>query len=197
MSFNRRQFLVGLASSAFASVYARATAFVLENEAPLLIPPRTTFKKLYYEEMGSTGYYLFDGPPWGHWDCGPSDMTIQEFINSFCGGDLSHYRDVFNFCDRINLNDLVDWSADNCIEAWAESYDPAKLAYRSLQQLDLAADSKQPNAGELRWNDVYENVEVLDDLSLSLLQQRLNDLGTGISLVSGHEYSSTAMTMEA
>jgi hypothetical protein len=66
---------------------------------------------------------------------------------------------------------------------------PDQLAYDLLCDLDLGPALAGPDAvGELHLEagrtivSSYSNVDAADDISLSLLQQRLNDLGMGVRI---------------
>ena len=73
--------------------------------------------------------------------------------------------------------------------SWARCDSLNARAYRLLENLDLGSTLEGPNAvGELRFIDGacagndYLGVEAADEISISLLQKRLNDLGEGVRI---------------
>ena len=89
------------------------------------------------------------------------------------------------------LDDIV--CSDMVFDAWELSDAPCYRAYSLLDSLDLGTDLAGPNAvGGLEFiqgpcpGNNYTAVHARDEITLSLLQQRLNDLGTGIRVVTGY-----------
>ena len=75
------------------------------------------------------------------------------------------------------------------LDAWSYRNSPNARAYHLLNGLDLGSELRASNgAGELRFIDGacpgidYLGVHAADELSLSLLQHRLNQLETGIHI---------------
>ena len=86
----------------------------------------------------------------------------------------------------------VDWGHEYYFDTWMYRESPDKLAYELLKDIDLGPRLLGDNSvGEIRMDhghtmvSSYWNVEAADEISLSLLQERLNALGTGIQIVMG------------
>ena len=75
------------------------------------------------------------------------------------------------------------------IDSWSRHESPTAIAYNYLESLDLGPILNEPGGvgeiyfidGECPGND-YLGVNVPDDLSLSLLQERLNQLNQGVRI---------------
>jgi hypothetical protein len=111
---------------------------------------------------------------------------LREYIDRYYGLDVEAY--VADCCDEgesIDLASEVDpWVV---MDAWARWDSPNAVAYHRLDSLDLGPELAAAGAaGELRFIDGpcpgndYLGVHAADALTLSLLQQRLNQLETGI-----------------
>ncbi len=98
----------------------------------------------------------------------------------------------------VDEDEEPDWDAELemsdefYFDTWMYREAPEKLAYELLQGLDLGPKLAGPDAvGELRLEhghtmvSSYWNVEAADEITLSLLQERLNALGTGVRIVMG------------
>jgi hypothetical protein len=149
---------------------------------PLIIPPTDITTELFAVGDSSGEYQLNIGDP----RVGPPRMTLQEFINRYYDGDVEGF--VAQCCDDSEETDL-NAEVDECevVEHWAATESPNALAYNLLDGLDLGPDLNGPGAvGELQFicgpcpgND-YLGVHATDALTLTLLQQRLSQLRTGI-----------------
>ena len=103
--------------------------------------------------------------------------------------------DLEEYCDLEGANSLdpnadVDWSNNYFTEIWMYNEAPERKAYELLNNLDLGPKLTGPDAvGELILvNDYtmvseYWQVEAADEITLSLLQERLNALETGVKIV--------------
>ena len=76
---------------------------------------------------------------------------------------------------------------------WFMHSGPQARAYKLLGSLDLGKDLSGPDAvggltffEEANMVSCWRGVRPEDEVTLSLLQQRLNDLGTGIRIVTGY-----------
>jgi hypothetical protein len=182
MKFSRRLFIAGAAGLAAQAFYQRALNYVLANEEPLLLPPTRASIDIYADSFIGDGYWLFHGAPWGHPDGDPSEVFVKEFVDRFCGGDYAEYSTHFNHAPA--LTDRIDWCIEYHDETWASYEAPSKLAYRLVEPLELGNDfTHESGAGEILFERFHELAIVPNDLSLSLLQKRLNDLDTGIRLI--------------
>ena len=196
MDITRRHFLLGTAGAAagliLPSYYRRALEFIDARGAPLLEPaPRPVTELLAYRaEWTELQYGLSVGPPRGS----PPPMTYEQFadrynvdpVESLYGweDDFKEFEKTFDWDAKVNWENEFFW------ETWMERDAPQKLAYELLRNLDLGPQLAGPNAvGELKVEEgstmvsTYWEVEAADDISLSLLQERLNALKTGVKIV--------------
>lgn len=188
MSVTRRQFLLGTtAGLILPSFYERAYSFFENHGEPLLIVPKRPEETLYACSEFAEGFQLHLGNP----EEGPPDMTIREFCLKYGEGDPeTWWRDEWLGADEsepIDIDEQIDeWAV---LDRWIRDDSSTARAYRYLESLDLGSDFIGSNPvggldfidGACPGND-YLGVEALDSVSVSLLQQRLNDLGTGIKV---------------
>ena len=197
MSFTRRQFLLSTVGAAggfiLPSFYARALEFVDQFEEPLLEPPKRVVDEITI--CASLGGELNIGEPAEQ----IPDMTWREFLTRYHQDSLNSLefywgleesqRDLAPWgLKESQLDDAAPW--DTVLGSWGRVDSPNARAYHLLESLDLGPDLTGPKAvGELNFHDGlnpgakdYLMVTVKDDISISLLQQRLNDLKTGIKV---------------
>jgi hypothetical protein len=184
MSITRRQFLLSTVGAAggfiLPSFYHRALEFLDVFGEPLLEPPEKVVDELIicYDRDGELNL----GDPYSE----PPEMTWRECIERYYPDTLEDFESHWDL-QISELDDEAPW--DWVVDRWSRSDSPNAMAYRFLENLDLGPDLKGPNAvgglvftdGACPGND-YLGVAVQDEISVSLLQQRLNDLGTGIKL---------------
>ena len=184
MSFTRRQFLLSTVGAAggfiLPSFYARALEFVDQFEEPLLEPPKRVVDELIIcQEFGGE---LNLGDPREE----PPDMTWREYLTRY----HPDWRDGYWGLEESQLDDAAPW--DKVQNSWCQFDSPAARAYHLVESLDLGPDLTGPKAvgglisidGSCPGVD-YLGVTAEDDISISLLQQRLNDLKTGIKVSLG------------
>ena len=182
MSFTRRQFLLSTVGAAggfiLPSFYARALEFVDQFEEPLLEPPKRVVDELTICQEFIEGELTLGDPREE-----PPDMTWRELLTRY----HPDWRDGYWGLEESQLDDAAPW--DRVVGAWGQFDSPAARAYHLVESLDLGPDLTGPKAvGELSFIDGscpgvdYLGVTVEDDISISLLQQRLNDLKTGIKV---------------
>jgi hypothetical protein len=190
MSITRRQFLLGTtAGLILPSFYDRAYSFFENHGEPLLIAPKGPGEILYacsdFAEPPKLQMHL------GHPEEGPPDMTIREFCLKYGEGDPeTWWREEWLCADEsepIDIDRQMDeWAV---LDWWIRGDSSTARAYRYLESLDLGSDFNVPNPvggldfidGPCPGND-YLGVEAFDPVSVSLLQQRLNELGTGFKI---------------
>ena len=184
MSFTRRQFLLSTVGAAggfiLPSFYARALEFVDQFEEPLLEPPKRVVDEITI--CASLGGELNIGEPAEQ----IPDMTWREFLTRYHPGSLDEGEFHWGL-EEAQLDDAAPW--DTVLGSWGRVDSPNARAYHLLESLDLGPDLTGPKAvGGLSFIDGscpgvdYLGVTVEDDISISLLQQRLNDLKTGIKV---------------
>ena len=191
MGITRRQFLLaGTALGAgliVPSFFKQAAAFVEQCGEALLVPPKEIITDMFAIDRGDYEYQLNLGNPYTE----PPILSWREYFATY-GDDPLEYFDVANESEieeriGIGLDDEADWFV--VVDSWARSESPNSRAYRLLEGLDLGTELSGADAvGEIRFIDGacpgvdYLGVHAPDDLSLSLLQHRLNQLGTGIRI---------------
>ena len=184
MSFTRRQFLLSTVGAAggfiLPSFYARALEFVDQFREPLLEPPKRVVDEITI--CASLGGELNIGEPAEQ----IPDMTWREFLTRYHPGSLAEFEFHWGL-EEAQLDDAAPW--DTVLGSWGRVDSPNARAYHLLESLDLGPDLTGPKAvGGLNFIDGscpgvdYLGVTVEDDISISLLQQRLNDLKTGIKV---------------
>ena len=190
MSITRRQFLLGTtAGLILPSFYERAYSFFENHGEPLLILPNRPNQILYAcaDFAESPKLQLNLGDP----EAEPPDMTIREFCLEYGDGDPETWWREEWLCiddlEPIDMDDPMDrWAV---LDWWCRKDSSMARAYRYLERLDLGSDFNGPNPvgglefidGACPGND-YLGVEALDPVSVSLLQQRLNELGSGVEV---------------
>jgi len=187
MSVTRRQFLLSTAGAAVGAVvpsfYFQALEFFERFEQPLLVPPERVSQDLVVAIVGERPE-LFLGDPWE----GPPNLTWRQYLERYEPNGLGAWIDD----GRLQPEELdIPVDHDSGWDLWGTRHGPAARAYHLLKSLDLGPALSGPDAvGGLdlseefnfagwHWLAVYPD----DGITLSLLQQRLNDLGTGIRLV--------------
>jgi hypothetical protein len=182
MTISRRHFLIGIAPGLILpSFYDKALAFLAHHDRPLLELPPERQIELVAVDHGGGDYELNVGNPYRE----PPEMTVREYAVRYWGGEEA-YVEAWD-CEP----DEVDWNATqepwHVLEAWARQDSPNAEAYRLLEDLELGPSLSGPDAvGELIFTDGacpgndYLGVSAADHLTVSLLQERLNQLDTGV-----------------
>ena len=186
MGITRRQFLFSIPAAGagfiLPSFFDRAVDVLARTGEPLLVPPGECITELLAVDHGSGEYQLNIGDPRE----GPPRLTLREYIDRYYGCDVEAYAaDCCDEGESVDPDSEVDeWVV---MDAWARWESPNALAYHRLYGLDPGPELDAPGAaGELHFIDGpcpgndYLGVHAVDALTLSLLQQRLNQLGTGI-----------------
>lgn len=191
MSITRRQFLLGSAAGLILpSFYERAFSYFENHGEPLLIAPKHPGEILYAcPDFAEVGFRLNLGEPGTE----PPEMTIREFCLAFGEGDPKYWwRDQWLCDDDADVDDIdMDAQMDPWYvqDWWDLKYSPYAAAYHYLESLDLGPQLKgHKAAGGLDFycggspGNSFLAVDAMDEVSLSLLQQRLNELRTGIKV---------------
>jgi hypothetical protein len=188
MGITRRQFLFSIPAAGagfiLPSFLDKAVEVLAKTGEPLIIPPEKIVTELLAVDHGSGEFQLNVGDPWA----GPPNMTLREYIDRYQGCDVEEYvAEYFDPDEEVDLDaDVDEWVV---MDSWAATDSPNVIAYSMLDGLDLGPELDGSGAvGELRFingccpgND-YMGVHAADALTLSLLQQRLNQLNTGIHI---------------
>ena len=188
MSISRRQFLLGTAAGlVLPSFYERALSYFENHGEPMLITPKRPTEVLYAcSEFTEEGFQLNLGNP--H-DVYPPEMTIREFCITYGEGDPEKWWREFwlytDDCEPVDLDAKMDQASVE--EWWILKKSPFARAYHYLEGIDLGPQLNGADvAGGLDFycgggpGNSFFAVDAVDDVSLSLLQQRLNEIRSGI-----------------
>jgi hypothetical protein len=189
MSFTRRQFLLSTAGASVGAIipsfYFRALEFFEQFGEPLLESPNQPTQELcVLNNCGEIELCL--GDPFAE----PPPITYREYFRRY---DLEAL-DTFGESWGLEPEEL-DTSMDEEFlwDHWFLHEGPSARAYNMLSSLDLGKDLTGPDAvggldffEESNMVSCWRGVRPDDEVTLSLLQQRLNDLDTGIRVVTGY-----------
>lgn len=183
----RRQFLIGSAAGLILPQWLLKAQHYLENEGePLLEPPvKATDVLTAFGEGDRYTLHLNYDP-----DIQPS-FTWREMIQRY---DLTNGEPLQDWLPTLqswgfkgNLNEKVDdWTA---FEFWLDQEGPVVKAYELLERLQMGDFLGAELAGSLIFGygfhpgDSTPHVMAEDDITLSLLQKKLNDLGMTVKVV--------------
>ena len=195
---DRRQFLVRAAATVGAIItppfVREAKGYIQHRAGPLLVPPAEPAIRTLTAMFRPRGYGLYLGDPT---ECAPT-FTWREFAEEqgYDGREdalafIVEQNDVTLREAREMIDEEVaDWRVS---EWWDPTYSPSAVAFEYLDELDLGPEFGECGRarGEISFIEGYRPgdstviVEVADDLSLSLLQARLNELGERTTIVLG------------
>jgi len=182
VSISRRHFIVGSAAGLVLPWYFEKVVKHIEKYGePFLPPPIQSRVKLVAIDRGGGEFELNLGDPWQQ----PPNLTYRDYAQRYFGGEDAYLDSLGeDYCDFDAIVDPME-----VIESWARTDSPNAKAFRLLESLDLGADLCQGSpVGELRFIDGacpgndYLGKKKKNEMSLSLLQNRLNQLGTGIQV---------------
>ncbi len=184
---NRREFLIrssgGVACAVLAPDFVRSALDHLNvTNQPLIVPPGNASDILYAVDTGSD-FQLNLGP----YDAEPPVITWREYLEEYQGEEP----------DKLSESELEDqhgitpgWLDCDCdsgfyFDSWCRTKSPNAQAVFYLDSLELGPypNRNGVEVGGLRFHDGpcpgndYLGVHVDDKISLSCLQERLNQLG--------------------
>jgi hypothetical protein len=182
----RRSFLVGAGSTLTLSTVDKFIWHIDNKGNPLIETPKGRSKVLYVSKGDDFRIDLGRAP-----DKYPT-ATWRKFLVNKLGHEnptsLSQFREIYhNYGIRpCDLNT----ECECYFEYWDRTESPTALAYNLLDELNIGPILAGPSnsIGGLVFMDApapghdYLGVHANDDLSVSLLQHRLNELGTGITV---------------
>lgn len=138
-------------------------------------------KELHALDVGDHEYWLHVGDPYRD----PPKLTWREYFETY-QSHLGTPEIEAEECE-VDLDDPAD--PEPLTDAWEQFDSPYGEAFHLLKDLDLGPELTSPKAiGELVFYEqdpfgpIYYGVVAPNDLSLSLLQHRLNQLNTGIRI---------------
>jgi len=188
MSISRRRFLLNTAGAAAGAIipsfYFRALEYLEQHERPLLIAPSHVREDLVVADINDYPELCF-GDPYA----APPSMTLREYLARYKPEILAEGRLEDWGYDHSKLDQMVH--DETVQESWCMVDGPSARAYHYLKSLDLGPALKGSQAvggldflhegNRAGWKWLAVSPE--NDVTLSLLQQRLNDLNTGIRIV--------------
>ena len=182
MPSTRRQFILGTAAGLILPSYYDKVFTFFENtgEAYLELPEQAD-THLYAVTGRGEGFQLNLGDPCEE----PPQLTYREYARTCVNDDGEYLEELIEAgCDLDAEMDFYDY-----IDDWAYNSSSNAKAYRLLENLDLGPDFASEHAvGQLQFYNCpsicsdYLGVHAEDEVSLSLLQKRLNELNTGICI---------------
>ena len=186
MTMSRREFFLATSGAVtgliLPSFYEKVLNFVEDFGEPLIVSPPKPKITLAAIDRGCGSYQLNWGDPYEE----PPEMTIREFARRYWTSEEDYLEDWY-IGEDIDLDAKADWY--DVVDWWARTDSPNAKAYRLLEGFDLGPSlSGKEAVGEVKFIDGcspahdYLGTEAIDLVSVSLLQQRLNDLNTGISI---------------
>jgi hypothetical protein len=193
MLLSRRGFLIGAGSLLTTAFVKDARSFIRTTGRPLLAPPVQALQTLYwYADDFGDGYLL----TLGKWmDPPPPAPTWREF---FISEGIRHQteEEIEELC---SVHEIEPKDFDDPVAAWywAQHFEwvgnPCAKAHHLLSNIDIGPDLQTANAPQLEFHEGPHPgnnsswVNAKDELSLSLLQARLIDLGMPIKVAEGNE----------
>ena len=187
MSFTRRQFLVTSARAAagiiLPSYYEKVLSFIENHGEPLLeAPPR--IDEVLYADYQNSDYQLNLGEPVYELP----EMSWREVMERYhCPDEWGELKEIYGYTDA-DLDEPAHM--DSYMDAWCFADAPNVKAFHRLNGLDIGTNLEHGDlVGGLVYYDGpmpgwdYRAVHAECEVSLSLLQHRLNELKTGIRVI--------------
>ena len=190
MSVTRRQFLLSTAGASVGAIipsfYFRALEFFEQFGEPLLEAPGLATRDLCVVDNCGEYLELTLGDPFA--DFPP--MTYREYFTRFYTDGFDNFESVWGLeSDELDseLPEEFRWDVAFMHDS------PSAQAYHMLQKLDLGKELAGPEAvggldfvQESNMTSTWVSARARDEVTISLLQRRLNDLGTGLRVVTGY-----------
>lgn len=188
----RREFLIrsfgGVACAVLAPDFIRsALDHIQGTDQPLIVPPKKPGDILYAVDTDED-FQLNLGP----YDSEPPVITWREYIKQYMEEDPDEFGEYHLEDDYGIAPDQLDEDCDTAFyfDAWCRSESPHARAVRYLESLELGPYSTRNGVevGGLTFYDGpcpgsdYLGVHADDKVSLSCLQERLNQLGESIEI---------------
>jgi hypothetical protein len=186
---NRRHFLLSTAASGLGlivpGVAERVFTAVAKTKAPLIEPAARASQLLFAVRLGPCYQLNLDTPE--HRFPETYRTTWRAYLLESYDGDLEQGMDEWEIRPE-QLDRVEEFETD--VERWAATESPNARAHRLLAGLNIGPMLRDSSGslghiefvdGACPGND-YIGAHVHDDVSLSLLQVRLNDLRAGIGI---------------
>ena len=188
MSVSRRHFLLAtsgaVAGLILPSFYEKVLRFAETFGEPLIEAPASPRFILTAVDWFSDGVFELN---WGDTEEEAEvKVTVREFANRYWGG-VQKYLDSCDESKSVDLDAMAD--ERQVSEMWSLHHSSHDKALHVLQALDIGRTLGTGDAiGQLDFIDGappgsnYRAAHAPELISLSLLQQRINELGTGIGI---------------
>ena len=186
----RRQFLIGSAAGLILPDWLLKAEQFLRNEGePLLEAPEKTTDVLSAISDEGENYILslnYDPDVYIRYTW---RELIEKYIEYYKGEPVEYWiEEVKSLGFNGNLDEYVDDTL--AFDYWLSTESPDLKAFQLLENLDLGVKGEPGSlAGSLIFTYGYHpgdgspHVIARDDLTLSLLQKKLNDLNTGVEVI--------------
>jgi hypothetical protein len=189
MTMSRREFFLATSGAVsgliLPSFYEKVIDFTESFGEPLLEVPRNPKIVLNAVDWVGDGDYELN---WGNPQKEPNlKMTLREYAKLYCGGEQG-YLDMYG--EEREWVDFDEVAFEPMVHStWQRQDSPMARAHHLLDKFDLGLQfTGEDPVGELAVVDGpmpgsdYLATYAVGSISLSLLQQRLNDLDAGISI---------------
>ena len=194
----RRAFIAGVSAALTLTLVDKFTWYLRNKGRPFIDAPEcpSHILKVYPDSEFLRGYpdgefqICLDGSPW---DIPDQQPTWGDYFCYYLGEkepeSLSDFRYLYDKYGirPSQLNDYFDELA--WLDYWIRNESPDAEAYRLLESLGIGSDLGAGKlVGGLQFIDVdsavytHLGVRADDEISISLLQHRLNELETGIAV---------------
>jgi len=184
----RRTFLKASVAAAsgliLPSWLERAESYINHEGQPYLEPLATHREKLYAFDWDYGGYALSLGKPYEEPNL---DLTWEEFIQSYANGQEHFDLMLEDEQGLITVEDRVD--PEVVLNEWIYEKNPIRKAFHFLGNIDLGKDlGCGKGCGGLRFYNGFspmhdaQYVAAIDNMTLSLLQKRLNQIDGTITI---------------
>jgi hypothetical protein len=189
---SRRGFLIGAGAVLTTAFVKDARSFVRRTSRPLLASPTQVAQTLHWYHNEYDDTFLLTLGPWTMEP--PPAPTWREF---FVSQGIPHQTEAE--VEKIWSHHCIgpeDYDKTMCERYWSDRFEledgPCARAHRLLRKVDVGPDQKSTRGPLLEFhegdchpgdNSIFVNAK--DQLSMSLLQARLIDLGMPIKIVEG------------
>ncbi len=192
MSINRREFLLGtVAGLVLPRFFDKVFSFVENHEEPLLWAPKSATIEMYAVQEWAADYGAYQLNIGDIHAEPPGQMTVREFCTRFAQGDPEQWwQEGWNMGDEdapVPWDEMV--GEQTVFDFWVAAESTSSRASRYIESIDLGPRlAGAESVGELRLeiggpcSDLW-SYEAVDDVSLSLLQNRLNEINSGMKIV--------------
>jgi hypothetical protein len=190
MNLSRRFFVFGGGALVTASFASKARAFAVRTGRPLLAAPDQVTGELhiYQDSILSLGPYVSEGAV--------QPITWFEYLTRYAGERIETQADLERVLRTHSLDEAEAFAPMSELSwpmAWEIHVGPTAQAYHLLKSLNLGADLKpERGAGHTSSlnflvgghpGDSSHWVEAPHPVTVSLLQARLMELGSGLKII--------------